>query len=333
MKFVKYSDISDFWQDIIVKMLRKGIRLNRSAACEVQSDQMNSEDELLSRLILASILPPPASTASVNVSQPGFQFKYHSYDDEVEIVQVLHGTSFVGINNQFIRIQKNECLIIFPGVTHNYFLRENESCRMIDLVFTPGDLSGFHPSDLKNHLPFLHELLNPRVEFMRFVDDGGVRVALEHILAQYDHPILQSRMLLKTHYLELYIILSKVVAESLSEAGRAHNLYIKDGLELMVNFFSTKLTVEQIAGEVGISARHFSRLFVKEIGMSVPDYLNLLRIKKAKELLLNTDMDITHIAFAVGYNSSQYFTTRFKRLEHVSPKVYREKMATEIPIR
>jgi AraC-like DNA-binding protein len=82
---------------------------------------------------------------------------------------------------------------------------------------------------------------------------------------------------------------------------------------------------------VGISARHFSRLFVKEVGMSVPDYLNLLRIKKAKELLLNTDMDITRIAYAVGYHSSQYFTTRFKRLEHVTPKGFRLKMKSVVP--
>jgi AraC family transcriptional regulator, melibiose operon regulatory protein len=292
---------------------------------------MDKEDDLISQLMAAPILPAPVSTACINVSQPGFQYQYHSYGDEVEIVRVLHGTSFVGINNQFIRIQKNECLIIFPGVTHNYFLKDNESCRMIDLVFKPGDLSTFPPQDLKDHLPFLYELLDPQVEFIRFVDDGSIKGVLERILAHVEHATPQSRMLLKTYYLELYIILSKLMAESLSEAGRAHTVYIQRGLEWMVNFFSTNLTVENIAGEVGISARHFSRLFVKEIGMTVPDYLNLLRIRKAKELLLNTEMDITRIAYAVGYNSSQYFTTRFKRLEHVTPRAFREKMKTVIP--
>jgi AraC-like DNA-binding protein len=293
---------------------------------------MNTQDELLSRLMAAPVMPPPASTACINSSLPGFQYQYHSYADEVEIVRVLHGTSFVGINNQFIRIQKNECLVIFPGVTHNYFLKDNESCRMIDLVFKPGDLTGFPPVDLKNNLPFLHELLSPRGEFMRFVDDGSLRSVLERILIQYERASPQTPMLLKAYYLELYLYLSKVVAESISETGRAQSLHVKCGLELMVNLFSTNLTVEQIAAEAGISARHFSRLFVKEVGMTVPDYLNLLRIRKAKELLLNTDMDITRIAYAVGYHSSQYFTTRFKRLEHVTPKGFREKMkAATIP--
>jgi AraC-like DNA-binding protein len=287
---------------------------------------MDSENELLSALMAAPFLPPPASTACVRVYQPGFQYQYHAYDDEVEIVRVLHGTSFVGINNQFIRIQKNECLIILPGVRHNYFLKDHESCRIIDLVFKPGDLSILHKEQLKNALPFLYELLKPRVEYLRFVDDGGVRAVLEHVLAQYDHPASHTPLLLKTYYLELYILLSKVVGDSHSEAGRVQNMHIKSGLEFMVNFFSTDLTVKQIAEEVGISSRHFSRLFVKEIGMSVSDYLNLLRIRKAKELLLNTDMDITRIAYAVGFNSSQYFTTRFKRLEHVTPGVFRERL-------
>jgi AraC-like DNA-binding protein len=74
---------------------------------------------------------------------------------------------------------------------------------------------------------------------------------------------------------------------------------------------------------VGISSRHFSRLFVQELGITVPDYLSILRIKKAKDLLQNSEMDITRIAYSLGFNSSQYFITCFKRIEHVTPKEYR----------
>jgi AraC-like DNA-binding protein len=136
---------------------------------------------------------------------------------------------------------------------------------------------------------------------------------------------------LKACFLELYLVLSKAVAETMGEADAAQNRYVQRGQEIMVNFFSSNLTVETIAAQVGISARHFSRLFVHEVGMSVPDYINLLRIRKAKELLLNTDLDITRIAYAVGYRSSQYFTTRFKRLEHVTPKEFRTKMRSLAP--
>lgn len=76
---------------------------------------MNSEDYLLSKLISEALLPPAISTLGIQVNQPGFRFGNHVYDNQVEIVYVLHGGSYVGIDKQFIRIKKNDCLIIFPA--------------------------------------------------------------------------------------------------------------------------------------------------------------------------------------------------------------------------
>lgn len=287
---------------------------------------MNSEDCFLSKLIVEPLLPPPVSTASINVSKPGFEFQYHSYTDEVEILCVLHGASYVGINNQFIRVKKNDCLLIFPKVTHNYFLKENESCKAIDLVFKPGDISRFSPLELYHHLRFFYELLEPQTAYLRFVDDGAIRTTLEHILFQYEHPMQPSHMLLKIHFCELYILLSKIISTTRDELGKSNNPHIALGLDYLANHYSDQVTVEKIARQVSLSPRHFSRLFVRELGMTVPNYLSLLRIRSAKELLQNSDMDITRIAYALGFNSSQYFITCFKRIEHVTPKEYRHRV-------
>jgi two-component system response regulator YesN len=118
-------------------------------------------------------------------------------------------------------------------------------------------------------------------------------------------------------------LISKVIAETRDDLGKPKNRYITLGLDFLANFYSTQLTVEDIASQVGISSRHFSRLFVQELGITVPDYLSILRIKKAKDLLQNSEMDITRIAYSLGFNSSQYFTTCFKRIEHLTPKEYR----------
>jgi AraC family transcriptional regulator, melibiose operon regulatory protein len=284
---------------------------------------MNSEDYFLSKLMTESILPPPVSTANIQVSKPGFQFQYHSYDNEVEIICVLHGASYVGINNQFIRVQKNDCLLIFPKVTHNYFLKENESCKMIDLVFKPGDITIFNPLDLQFNLRFFHELITPHFDYLRFLDNGTIKGVLERILYLYEDQMQQSRMLLKLYFCELYVLLSNVISEALAELGKPKNLHVTHGLDYLVNFYSTQITVGDIAQKVGLSSRHFSRLFVQEMGMTVQDYITILRIRKAKDLLKNSDMDITRIAYAVGFNSSQYFITCFKLIEHVTPKVYR----------
>ena len=269
------------------------------------------------------LLPPAISTLGIQINQPGFRFGNHVYDDQVEIVYVIHGGSYVGIDRQYIRVKKNDCLIIFPGVTHNYFLRENESCKIIDLVFKPGDLSVFTPLDLKQNMRFLYELKEPQIDYLRFLDNGEIKTSLEHILFQQEHPSQQSNMLKKIYFCELYLLISKVIAETRDDLGKPKNRYVTLGLDLLANFYSTQLTVEDIASQVGISSRHFSRLFVQELGITVPDYLSILRIKKAKDLLQNSEMDITRIAYSLGFNSSQYFTTCFKRIEHLTPKEYR----------
>lgn len=285
---------------------------------------MNSIDFVLVRLFSDELLPPPISTLQESVYHAGFRYRDHVYADEVEILYVLHGASYVGIDQkEFIRIKKNDCLVIFPRVRHNFFLKENENCRIIDLVFRPGDLSIFNPYDLRYAMRFLYEILVPRMKYLRFVDNGEVREVLERILKRGRHLDHQVDPLIKVHFCELYLLLSGVIIATHDDLGKPKNQYVTTGLEYLNNFYNSHSGIESVAQHVGISARHFARLFIQEMGMSVQDYLTILRIRKAKDLLENSDMDITGIAYSLGFNSSQYFTTCFKRIEHLTPKEYR----------
>ena len=285
---------------------------------------MNSEDYILAHLVSDNLLPPPISTLQTSVFPPGWKFPHHTYKDEVEILYVYSGASYVGINRQFIRIKKNDCLIIFPQVTHNYFLRENETCKMFDLVFKTINVSSFSPIELRTSLRFLSELSLHQIEYMKFVDSGEIRTILEHIQDQRETLSPYARMLAKIYYCELFVCLSKIISETRDELGKLKNHHVTSGLDYLVNSYSTDLSVEEIARHVGLSPRHFSRLFVQELGMNVQEYLTVYRIKKAKEMLSNSDMDITQVAYSMGFNSSQYFTTCFKRIEHVTPKIFRQ---------
>jgi AraC-like DNA-binding protein len=270
------------------------------------------------------LLPPAVSTLQEALYQPGFQFRDHTYTDEVEIIYVIQGASYVGINQkQFIRIKKNDCLIIFPHVSHNFFLKENESCKIIDLVFRPGDLRAFEPFEMGRQLRFITELRTPTVEYLRYLDGGEMRAVLEHILAQAKSQGIYSAAFRQVYFCELYILLSKIIAETRDDDGRPKNTYVTTGLDYLANFYTNQVGIDDVSAHAGISARHFARLFFQEMGMTVQDYLGILRIKKAKDLLETSDMDVTRIAYALGFNSSQYFTTCFKRIEHVTPTEYR----------
>ena len=68
-----------------------------------------------------------------------------------------------------------------------------------------------------------------------------------------------------------------------------------------------------VSEHISKTPNYFSTLFKKEIGMSFSEYVNILRIKKAKELMDNSDMLLNEIAEYVGYSNYIYFTQVFKK--------------------
>lgn len=78
-----------------------------------------------------------------------------------------------------------------------------------------------------------------------------------------------------------------------------------------------------MAEKYNTSAQYISRLIKKEVGMTYQSYLNHLRITKAQELLVSTDLSITEIYEQVGYNSRNTFVKTFKSMTGVTPSDYR----------
>ena len=90
------------------------------------------------------------------------------------------------------------------------------------------------------------------------------------------------------------------------------------------NFADPELMLKTVADYVGFSEKYFSTRFTKECGCTFINYLNDLRIKRAQELLVQTDMKIYEISEAVGYSSVEHFHHMFKKKLCISPKDYRK---------
>ena len=90
--------------------------------------------------------------------------------------------------------------------------------------------------------------------------------------------------------------------------------------------YSENITLTSISRNFGISSGYLSVLFNDSIGQNFIDYLSNLRIKKAKELLKNTDLRIYEITEKVGYRDAYYFSAAFKKIVGINPTEYREKL-------
>ena len=90
------------------------------------------------------------------------------------------------------------------------------------------------------------------------------------------------------------------------------------------NNISLDLTVEKLAKMAGFHPNYFIRFFKKHMGNSPINYINKIKMEKAKELLsINDEMNISEIAYTIGFNDVYHFSKVFKKYTGFSPSEFR----------
>ncbi len=98
---------------------------------------------------------------------------------------------------------------------------------------------------------------------------------------------------------------------------------VSEAVELIRREYARPLTVDELAGQVGLSPSQFSRRFKRQTGASPYAYLLGVRLAKAKELLKNTSLPVGEIAFRAGFANESNFIYYFKKQEGMPPLRFR----------
>ena len=93
--------------------------------------------------------------------------------------------------------------------------------------------------------------------------------------------------------------------------------------------YNEKITLEQLAKRTHISKSYLTRRFRQFTGETIVNYINKLRIQYAREMLVNSEKNITEIAWAVGFDSPKYFHRVFKKETGESPAAFRRRHVEE----
>lgn len=89
------------------------------------------------------------------------------------------------------------------------------------------------------------------------------------------------------------------------------------------NVENPKFSVEDLADKLGVSRVQLYRKVKAIIGINISDHINNVKLEKAAELLKSNDMNISEIAYSLGFSSPNYFSTAFKNKFGISPKEYK----------
>lgn len=98
---------------------------------------------------------------------------------------------------------------------------------------------------------------------------------------------------------------------------------IQEAMKFIDKNYNKYITLKSIAAYVHLNPQYFSRYFKNKIGINFINYLSSFRVIKAKDLLINTDKNITEISQNVGYVDSSYFSKVFLKSVGMAPNQFR----------
>lgn len=103
----------------------------------------------------------------------------------------------------------------------------------------------------------------------------------------------------------------------------SYSKMMKQIVSFIDNNYKDQINLQQIASEFHISYSYLSAYFNNQHNEGFNDYLNSVRIEKAKEFLVDPTIQISYVSELVGYSSPGYFTKVFKRILGITPSNYR----------
>ncbi len=107
--------------------------------------------------------------------------------------------------------------------------------------------------------------------------------------------------------------------------GNDEMLFERIMKEINAHIDDPELNVEKLSLEVGVSRAHLHRKMKDLIGLTPSDYIRNIRLKRACELLKRPDIEVTQVAYKIGFTSQPHFSSHFKRYTGFSPSEYRAK--------
>jgi DNA-binding NtrC family response regulator len=123
-------------------------------------------------------------------------------------------------------------------------------------------------------------------------------------------------------------IVLKVVQRDYTFPGGLHPC-LRKALRYIGEHFERQIALSALAEQACISASHLSFLFRSQLGVSFKSFLGMVRIEKAKRLLVErSDLKITDISLDVGFGDLSHFEKTFKRLASVNPREFRRQQWT-----
>lgn len=261
-------------------------------------------------------------------------FVKHHWHDEVEILFFSGGEFQLEINMESFQVRSECFYFVNPGELHGIITRTSEYHREDAVVFSPGIL-GFDSCDeaqIRLIKPIQNgELLFPRCITSQHPAFSTLRNAFGDIMhafgqmAEDSAVSLTSQLFIKSSLLYIFATLSAHGLFTFTEKNFDRRVEsVKTALTFIRENYHNKIYISDLAAQVNLNEQYFCRLFKKALGYSPIEYINEYRIKQAKRLLEETNLQVTEVCLECGFNNLGNFFQEFRKHTGTTPLQYRK---------
>lgn len=227
-----------------------------------------------------------------------------------EIFCVFSGAGELIFRGQHYKIEKNQIIILPAGEEHSYGSDEKNPIGMSWLEFYGGD-----SRRLVRHIV---DTQGPVIEGIIFTD------ICESL------GMLQQRLMVdesKNVSIEIYKLLFELLKNEERYSMAAISQDVKTNFSRVEAYIEAhlkgKISNDQLARVCGISLPYFIKQFKNIYHMTPQDFIMVRKLKKGKQMLIQTELPIDSIADILGYCNTSHFIRRFREMEYMTPNQYR----------
>ena len=123
----------------------------------------------------------------------------------------------------------------------------------------------------------------------------------------------------------MYQVFDDIAGQIFSFHGIHHASTLKKAERFILDNFTRRISLDEIAKPSGFSSPYFSTIFKEEMGENLSSYLNRLRVEKAEYMLTGTNLSLSKIARACGFEDQSWFSKIFKIYTGMNPGKYRNR--------
>lgn len=254
----------------------------------------------------------------------------------IEIVYIVSGKAKHIINENEYFVKKGDISVINPDEAHAFLADENCSDEFVayDLMFTPdfidkACLESDDFSQLSDSFMF-YSLFPDEKEFKeRFNLVPNCHYELESVFEKIYHEYQNHKNgyvnLIRVYVAEIIIKLLRKIQDCEKERiSESKKKIVFEVIEYIEQNYSIKINTEKIAARMFFNKNYISKLFKKQTGLSINEFVREIRLKEACRQLSGTRRNITDIAYDCGFTDMKTFYQVFKKYMGCTPKAYRD---------